>query len=214
MKKHAMKTNAPERPSRMSRERRRQQLLDTAIDLFAQKGFNGTTTKEIAAAAGITQAVIFQHFTNKDELYAAILNHKMLQGEAEFLQNMERSARRKNDRAVLRSLALHIMQYYLRDPSYMRLLLYSGLEGHELAILFMKHDGVPLNTFLSHYIEQRIKDGVFRRVKPVVAARAFLGMIYNHVLVRVLFDDPILKISPENAVNEFVNIFLGGVRRH
>ncbi len=57
----------------------------------------------------------------------------------------------------------------------------------------------------------QIEEGAFRRVKPEAAARAFLGMIYNHALVQVLFEDPILQITPEQAADAFVDIFLHGM---
>jgi TetR/AcrR family transcriptional regulator len=52
-------------PTRMSASDRRNQLIDVAIDLFSRKGFGGTTTKEIAAAAGVTEAIIFRHFRHQ-----------------------------------------------------------------------------------------------------------------------------------------------------
>ena len=60
---------------RMSGEDRRRQLIEIAIDLFSQRGFSGTTTREIAVAAGVTEAIIFRHFATKQDLYAAILDH-------------------------------------------------------------------------------------------------------------------------------------------
>src|SRR5499427_8977138 len=54
----------------------RQQILETAITLFAQRGFRGTTTKEIALAAGVNEVTIFRHFATKQELYSAILDVK------------------------------------------------------------------------------------------------------------------------------------------
>lgn len=59
----------------MSGEDRRRQLIEIAIDLFSKKGFGGTTTREIALAAGVTEAIIFRHFATKQDLYAAILDH-------------------------------------------------------------------------------------------------------------------------------------------
>jgi len=46
----------------MSGEDRRRQLIEVAIDLFSRRGFSGTTTREIALAAGVTEAIIFRHF--------------------------------------------------------------------------------------------------------------------------------------------------------
>ena len=60
----------------MSTADRRQQIIDTARTVFATRGFRGATTREIAAAAGITEAVIFQHFADKQALYDAILEQK------------------------------------------------------------------------------------------------------------------------------------------
>jgi AcrR family transcriptional regulator len=201
------------RPQRMAHKQRHQQLLDTAIRVFAQKGFKGTTTKEIAEAAGITQAVIFQHFASKDEFYSAIINHKVLQSEAHFRKTLQQAARRKNDRAVFKTLASQILNYYLRDPDYIRLLLYSSLESHELSDMFVKQEVLPLYTFLSDYIEQRMKDRAVRPMNPLVAARAFFGMVHNHALVQILYKDPILQISVEEATDQFVNIFMQGIMK-
>jgi len=62
--------------ARMAGEERRLQILAVAVSLFSQKGFRGTTTKEIAQAAGVSEAMVFRHFATKQELYSAILDHK------------------------------------------------------------------------------------------------------------------------------------------
>ena len=61
---------------RMKADERREQILHTAIDLFSKKGFSGTTTKEIARAAGVSEAIIFRHFSKKSDIYHAILDDK------------------------------------------------------------------------------------------------------------------------------------------
>ena len=55
----------------MAGELRRLQILRVAVRLFSQRGFRGTTTKEIAQAAGVSEAMVFRHFATKEELYAA-----------------------------------------------------------------------------------------------------------------------------------------------
>jgi AcrR family transcriptional regulator len=47
---------------------RRRQLVETALDFFSREGLGGTVTKEIAAAAGITEAIIFRHFPTKSDV--------------------------------------------------------------------------------------------------------------------------------------------------
>ena len=61
--------------SRMAGEERRLQILAVAVSLFSNRGFRGTTTREIAHAAGVSEAMVFRHFATKEELYAASLDH-------------------------------------------------------------------------------------------------------------------------------------------
>src|SRR3712207_527601 len=55
-------------PARMAADERRQQIVAVAMRLFSERGFRGTTTKEIAQAAGVSEAIISRHFATKDEL--------------------------------------------------------------------------------------------------------------------------------------------------
>jgi AcrR family transcriptional regulator len=54
---------------------RRQALIDTAIRVFSEGSYRGTTTAEIARAAGISEPILYRHFASKRELYLAALDH-------------------------------------------------------------------------------------------------------------------------------------------
>jgi AcrR family transcriptional regulator len=58
---------------RVSGEKRREMLLGAALDLFAQQGYDATSTRSIAEATGVTEAVLFQHFSTKRDLFLALL---------------------------------------------------------------------------------------------------------------------------------------------
>src|ERR1043166_2227934 len=93
--------------SRMAGEERREQILSVAMTLFSNHGFRGTTTKEIAHAAGVSEAMVFRHFATKEELYAAILDHKACAHDRFNPKDLAADAiKRKDDRAVFESLAL------------------------------------------------------------------------------------------------------------
>src|SRR5436309_7181463 len=67
---------------RMAAGDRRLQIAQTAMRLFSERGFRGTTTKEIAHAAGVSEAIIFRHFATKEDLYSAIIDLKSCDGFA------------------------------------------------------------------------------------------------------------------------------------
>ncbi|MBL0777776.1 MULTISPECIES: TetR/AcrR family transcriptional regulator [Streptomyces] len=71
----------PRRPrrTRMTGAERREQLLDIGRTLFAAKGFEGTSVEEIAAKAGVSKPVVYEHFGGKEGLYAVVVDREMRQ---------------------------------------------------------------------------------------------------------------------------------------
>lgn len=61
-------------PTRLPAARRRQQLLQVALEVFAERGFHPTSMNDLAEAAGVTKPVLYQHFASKRELYLEILD--------------------------------------------------------------------------------------------------------------------------------------------
>ena len=64
----------PRTPTRLPAARRRQQLLDVALGVFAERGFHPTSMNDLAEAAGVTKPVLYQHFGSKRELYLELLD--------------------------------------------------------------------------------------------------------------------------------------------
>jgi AcrR family transcriptional regulator len=62
-------------PTRMAAADRRQHLVETAIKLFTEGSYRGTTTAEIARAAGVSEPILYRHFASKRDLYLAALEH-------------------------------------------------------------------------------------------------------------------------------------------
>lgn len=197
---------------RMAAVARRRQIVDVAISLFSEKGFRGTTTKEIALAAGVNEAIIFRHFSTKKDLYSAILDQKACSESAQHVETaVEESMLRNDDRAVFEAIALHILDNHERDDSFMRLFLYSALERHELADMFYRNQISYRYRRLASYIEKRIKDRAFRRVDPMTAAHAFIGMIVYHAQLNKFYGRELLNISNQDAAKRFTEIFFGGM---
>jgi len=206
------KTNGP--VGRMAGDERRLQILRVAVTLFSHRGFRGTTTKEIASAAGVSEAMVFRHFATKEELYAAILDHKACsEGPIDPEQMVAEALARKDDRAVFEGLAFGALQHHERDPEFQRLLLYSALEQHELATMFFETFVRRVYEFLGDYIRQRQRDGAMIEIDPAIVVRAFIGMIMHHSLNNNLWDPKrrLLNISNEAAARQFTEVLLCGI---
>jgi AcrR family transcriptional regulator len=200
--------------ARMAGEERRLQLLAVAVSLFSERGFRGTTTKEIAQAAGVSEAMVFRHFATKEELYAAILDHKACSSCNFQPEDMAADGiRRKDDRAVFESLALGALNHHEKDPEFQRLLLYSALEKHELAQMFFDEFVRRVYEFLGDYLRERQREGALIEIDPAIVVRAFIGMVMHHSLSNNLWDPKrrLLNISNEKAAKHFTDILLNGI---
>lgn len=213
-------TSAP--PGRMAAEDRRRQIVSVAMRLFSERGFRGTTTKEVARDAGVSEAIIFRHFATKEDLYHAIIDCKACHGGMADMEHpvaeavraeVEEAMRRGDDRAVFRGVALAMMRHHRGDPDFLRLLLFSALEGHQLSQMFWDLNVRVLYEFLGSYIRERQRAGAFREVDPLVVVRAFTGMVIHHSITSILWDThrPLLVVSNEEAAREFTEIVMRGI---
>ncbi len=200
-------------PIRMTGEDRRQQIVRIAMRRFSEKGFNGVTTKQIAAEAGISEAMIFRHFATKQELYSAIIDVKAKDvGADEFWASMRELAKTRDDRLFFETIIRHMIEKDRQDFSFIRLLFFSALEGHELSELFFETRVQEIYGFLSEYIESRIREGAFRRVNPLLAARCLFSMPFLQLLTEELFRDFTATASPEELARTYVGMFLAGIQ--
>ncbi|MFL6255045.1 MAG: TetR/AcrR family transcriptional regulator [Pyrinomonadaceae bacterium] len=216
--------------SRMCADDRRLQIAEVAMRLFSERGFRGTTTKEIAQAAGVSEAIIFRHFATKEELYTAIIDFKGCGGAAkssvagrperpavieEICGGVAEAMKAADDLAVFEGVALHMLDHHQSDPDFLRLLMYIALENHSLGQVFWDKNVRVLYEFLGGYVRRRQREGALRDVDPYAAVRVFLGSVIHHSLVNLLWDkDParrIFHISNEEAARQFAEILLRGI---
>ncbi|MBW7956492.1 MAG: TetR/AcrR family transcriptional regulator [Deltaproteobacteria bacterium] len=202
---------APPR-QRMSGEERKAQIVRVATDLFAREGFKGATTREIARKAGISEAVIYKHFSRKEDLYKAIIDSRCSNpgGEPRLLSMLKG----KEGKDVFVIIASFLLEEHRRDSSFLRLLMYSALEQQSLSELFINTRGLEFLGFLESHIQSLIKKGGMRKVDPALAARAFIGMVEHYSIAQELYGAKSFFSRPERKVVEtFVDIFLNGMKR-
>lgn len=189
---------------------RRQDILAAAMDLFAKKGFRGTTTRDLATQADVNEAIIFRHFNTKEELYSAILEHKAGENREARFEEIERMAGTGDDETFFKTVGRNFLEKHENDTTFYRLLLFSALEGHQLSDMFIA--SMTVRNPIANYIQKRINEGAFRPLDSELAARGFFGMFASFVLWQEIFG--FKKTQPfdrEQVVHTFVSIFLKGI---
>lgn len=196
---------------RLSAPARKKQIIDIAMKLFSEQGFDGTSTRQIADAAGVNEAIIFRHFKTKEDLYWAVLADRM-----------ERTGRNRRIRELLESngetrevmvaIAEAMLDRTSDDTAMTRLLLYSALRNRDLSERFFQTYAQENFELMAEFIRRRIEESKFRAVDPMIAARSFLGMIIYHYLVQEVFGGKRYRaFSARDLAEEVTDIFLGGI---
>jgi AcrR family transcriptional regulator len=198
---------------RLPASERRSQLIKTALVLFSQKGYEGTTTRHIADNAGVTEAIIYRHFPTKEELYWAVLEEQCKQrADKAKSQNWFADDLTKSDEQLFMEIAEGILQRNIEDPALNRIMLFCALEKHELASRFYKTFTAGWVDQMADRIRKRVEIGRFRDVDPVMSARAFLGMLIYHYQMQELYGaNEVQSYDVKSVAKEFTRIWLNGM---
>lgn len=197
---------------RLTAGERRERILGSAMDLFARRGFAGGSTREVARGAGISEAMLFKHFPRKDDLYRAILERHL----SEIERAMPLGGLAESDappRRFFERIAGTLLSRMDEDPTLLRLMLFSALEGHPMAREFERARGRGLRGAIDAYLRRRMARGDLRRADPAVAARSFVWLVVGWGISRALFRQPGAMALPRPAlVRKIVAGFLDGLR--
>ena len=196
---------------RLARQDRARAIVQAAMGLFARRGFSGVKTRQIARAAGVSEALLFKCFPHKHSLYRAILTEKIR--EAEHFDLQEEVLEKLDDESFFAAIAEKVLRRIDADDTFFRLLIHSALEGHALAEEFHRQR----IDRRREQIERRIRRLFARRrwrapVDPAHAARLFIGLLLGSAMQRCVFRESVVsKSSPERWARTMARVFLGGL---
>jgi len=179
--------------------------------LFSLQGFDGTTTREIAQAAHVNEAIIFRHFPSKEDLYWAVVSSQIsTAGRKEKIRSLLASD--LPPREILSAIAKNLLDRTSDDAALTRLLFFSALRNSELTDSFFRTYMSDTYDLLADYFRRGMKLGQFRKLDPPVAARGFIGTISSHILVQELFGgDRYQKYDSRALGRQMADLWLNGL---
>lgn len=177
-------------------------ILSTAAALFAQFGYNGVSTREIAAAAEVSEVTIYRHYPRKRDLYLAVLSAELARVHlrAELLTRL---AQARSGREAL--AATHeLLATALQQPQLLRLLGYSVLElSEDLDALLRQHLG-ELVELVSRYLQPWIEKGAIRAASAKTLVLTLIAIVLGRGhLRRVFHEDAVGAHALLDAYAEF-----------
>jgi AcrR family transcriptional regulator len=201
------------RPQNANGERTRQAILDAALTLFAERGFFGTSIRDIAGAVGITESAIYNYFPGKTELFEALLSEDQ-QSIMKRLSTL-RTEPIDDVRTTLTSLALWVVKQSVepRQQQLFRIFLSDGVRLARDGRIHLLASVSTRYTTLQALMRRFVRSGALRRADPELLASEFIGPLLLWRLMLAIGSDFAIVRNPDAFARRHVDQFLSGAAR-
>jgi AcrR family transcriptional regulator len=163
-----------------------ERILSTATELFAQYGFNGVSTREIASTAQVNEVTIFRHYPHKRDLYLAVLQSGLrdvhLRGDL-----LTKISGARDGRTALAYTFELIVKALVQKPEMLRLLQFSALELKEdFDPLIRTHLG-ELVEVVARYLEPWVENGELRCTNTKTVVFTLIAIVVSYGSLQRVF---------------------------
>jgi AcrR family transcriptional regulator len=192
-------------------EKRREQILNAALEVFTGKGFSAATIPEIAKAAGVAAGTIYLYYPSKRELFVAIIKNFIITPP---LLNLIDSIPKGDMDSIFKSVLKERFNL-IKNPGFSRIpsLIGEVMRDPELKALWLKDFLHPFLERVQMGCMMMAADNKIRKVNPAVAIRVIAGMIIGILLLRTVEGEtsPLTHIEEDKIADDITNILLHGL---
>ena len=193
----------------MPEEETRQRILDAAVQLFSERGYDGATTRAIAALAGVNEVTLFRQFGSKKSLFQAMLRHNSALPGLEFALRERLTGDYRQDLLILATQVLALLHARRKEI----LMLLAEAERRPEMLEMVAFVPMQQRQMVSDYLKWQMVQGHMRPMDPDLAAQGLLGMLLGYCLGLTLLPETLRRMSLEEVAAQFVDLFVEGIRK-
>lgn len=183
-------------------------IMKSAMRLFAKRGFDATTTKELAEDAGVAEGTLFRHFTNKKAILVEVATQGWIDLLTDLLTELSEMGSYKAVAQVMRNRMMH-----MRENVDLLRVCFIEVQFHEDLRNRIQEEVIEKMTDVAEaFFQTAMEQGIYRQQDPRLVARVFLGMFTIASFSQNTIADP--HASPEELkqmAEGLSDIFLNGV---
>jgi len=208
MPRSPVQSEAPRQTQREAQATaRREQFLDVALELFARKGVRGTTVRDLAQAAGVTEGALYVYFPSKEALLSALIEQR---NPGRGVREMIEQQRGVPIREALCNVGRSYLNEAFRNRQFLTLAMREAQENRELAGELGSYVRQALEAGVGLFRE-RIESGELRPHDPEVSFRMLQGSLQAHFLQQTLLAPPLPVRDGETFLQGVVDLLLQGI---
>jgi TolC family type I secretion outer membrane protein len=209
--KELLTAKRTKRRVRLQRDDRREQILEAAMHLFAEKGFDRTTVDDIADACGVAPGLIYHYFDSKASLLRAILQRYRF---PEMVAEILRRPHKPTLEETLTEIA-HAYLTMLHENAPFALMLRSEVERNPEVARVVGVVAKTVKELICRYLARQKRAGVIRKdVDAEVFARVFFSTLMEFFIAQHRLTPILHRLSPKRFVRGLVRLLIYGILPH
>jgi len=183
-------------------------ILRAALSLFAKKGYDGTTTKDLANAANVAEGTIFRHFPNKKAILIEVATLGWIEILTDLLTELSEMGSYKAVAQVMRRRMLRMQE----NSDLMRVCFIEAQFHPELKERIQLEVIDKMTDVAEAFFETAMERGIYRKMNPKIVAQVFLGMFAIAGFSKQTIIEPLSSAQELKEMAEGISdIFLNGV---
>jgi AcrR family transcriptional regulator len=174
-------------PTTLKNSIRAERILQAAGKLFARQGYHGTSTREIARLAGVSENTIFRHFENKEKLFWSSLCS--YSAGLKFRPDLQKGLTQGDaPEVVLPKIIEMLANLVSYTPELLRLIAVAFVEMPEKTDEFCQEQLSPIFSAINHYLKMNIQSGKIRDLDSTMLTSALMMTVLTHPEIYNLID--------------------------
>ena len=172
-------------------------IIEASVQLFSCRGFKGTSTRQIAHLADVSEATLFRHFPRKTNLFWAAAESRLKQ--LKLGRDLQNSLANDLDPAeVVPLIVAFLVDTVVQQPQLLRLLYVAANELSGSESMFREHLG-PIFDSVNAYFGRCAAKGMVRDLDPSMVTLSMAAAIATHSSLHQLFADKDSRWNPKNT---------------
>jgi AcrR family transcriptional regulator len=190
---------------------REEMIVEAAAHLFALQGYHGTSTREIARLADVSENTLFRHFDHKEDIFWAALrwHSSGLRLRSEILEEMENC---ESPEVILPKI-FEMMELFVKSrPEFLRLVAVAFLELRGKAFQFSREYISPIVSALNRYLALSVESGQVRNLDSTITTTALVTVALLHPgMLKMIDGESETYADSHEAVQAYTRFWLDAI---
>ena len=195
----------------------RRRILDATVELLAERGYSGTSTRQIAARAEVSEASIFKYYPRKDDLLMTIVTETINEIYDYSMEEVVPDLLERFQDAPLEELIRNVIKerlaFFGENPKKLQVIYQEMLVNPEVRRYFKEKVWARMDELSRSLIRRGIDTGELRNMDPFFIQKALFGMLFHTTVFERVLDLNDQDYDTDTQADMMVSMLMDGVRR-